>query len=150
MAILNLGNRRQIIVSESREILFKVGESYSLRKGDSESKDKYFQKLWNKKVLSLFKGSWYFWIWFLVFLQKSFYGQRNLGNALHCICLLEFYVDEPVVPGEWACSTWESQLHTKLGDCYWLLASCGQADTRPVAQQLGGSGKTVQKKDFKA
>lgn len=29
LAILNLGNRRQIIVSESREILFKVGESCS-------------------------------------------------------------------------------------------------------------------------
>ena len=29
--------------------MFKVGESCSLRKGDSESKDKYFQKLWKKK-----------------------------------------------------------------------------------------------------
>ena len=34
-----------------------------------------------------------------MFLKKSFDGQRNLGYALHCVCLLDLYTDERVVLG---------------------------------------------------
>lgn len=34
-----------------------------------------------------------------MFLKKSFYGQRSLGNVLHYVHLLDSRVDESVAPG---------------------------------------------------